>query len=34
VAPVQQEKLDEYKCLIYNELTQEKDRDETFYALE
>ena len=34
VAPAQQEKLNEYKCLIYNELTQEKDRDETFYALE
>lgn len=34
VAPAQQEKLDEYKCLIYNELTQEKNRDETFYALE
>ena len=34
VAPAQQEKIDEYKCLIYNELTQENDRDETFYALE
>lgn len=33
VAPAQQEKINEYKCLIYNELTQNKDRDESFYAL-
>jgi phosphoglycerol transferase MdoB-like AlkP superfamily enzyme len=34
VSPAQQQKIDEYKCLIYNELTQEKDRDASFYSLE
>jgi hypothetical protein len=27
------QKVEEYKCLIYDELTQGKDRNEAFYGL-
>ena len=31
--PAVNEKVEEYKCLIYDELTQGNDRNEEFYGL-